>query len=236
MKLRTHDVARRLGLPVSTIERWIRQGRIPVRRLQNACRFDQKELEGWARLHNLDFREEEPQESPDSAGSGTGITPVDLQAALHHGGICHGTSGDNIRSVLTAAVAAAPIGEQHRAAVLQSLEEREELASTGIGNGIAIPHPRPPLDVTFSEPFITTCFLEHPVDFEAIDGKPVFVLFLLLAPTVKIHLPLLSQLAFLLRDESFLEVLRSRPAGDALLAAVAKRSARLDRSRGAATR
>jgi PTS system nitrogen regulatory IIA component len=49
-------------------------------------------------------------------------------------------------------------------------------------------------------PAVTLCFLEHPVDFGALDGKPVHALFLLVSPTVRAHLHLLSRLSAALHD------------------------------------
>jgi PTS system nitrogen regulatory IIA component len=52
-------------------------------------------------------------------------------------------------------------------------------------------------------PMITLCFLEKPVDFAAMDGKPVNTLFTIVSPTVRTHLHLLSTLAFALREDGF---------------------------------
>ena len=52
-------------------------------------------------------------------------------------------------------------------------------------------------------PMVTLCFLEHPVDFGALDGKPVHVLFSLVCPTVRSHLQILSRLSYALHDEKF---------------------------------
>ncbi len=217
MRVSIQEVARRLGLPESTIERWIRQGRIPVRRLGDDCLVDQRELQEWARARNLSFADKPQEQSPARPVPETRPASTDLLAALRRGGVCHDLTGHDPVSVLQAVAAAAPIAEEHRSLLLECLLEREELASTGIGNGIAIPHPRIPLSKVIDEPLITCCFLEQPVDLDAVDGQPIFVLFLLLSPAVTVHLPLLSQLAYLLRDERFLAVLETRPAGDELL-------------------
>ena len=55
----------------------------------------------------------------------------------------------------------------------QVLLAREALGSTGIGDGIAIPHVRNPIVLHLSRPTVTLCFLEQPVDFGALDGQPV---------------------------------------------------------------
>jgi PTS system nitrogen regulatory IIA component len=111
-------------------------------------------------------------------------------------------------------------GRADKALLLQVLLARESLASTGIGDGVAIPHARSPIVLRVARPAITLCFLEHPVDFDAIDGKPVFCLFTLVTPTVKSHLHLLSRIAFALRDPSFKDVISRRaPAAEILQAA-----------------
>ena len=112
--------------------------------------------------------------------------------------------------------------------LLKVLIEREKLGSTGIGNGIALPHPRDPLSKPPASPVITTCFTENPVPFGAIDDLPVSVLFLLVSPTVKHHLHLLSRLSYCIRDRAFVDFLHSHPDDNALQAQVSEFEKRLD--------
>ena len=95
------------------------------------------------------------------------------------------------------------IDPSDRRRVLDSLIEREQLASTGIGNGIALPHPRSNPGITLEMPQITTCFLARAVDFEAIDARPVSTLMVLLSNSTKQHLAMLSKLSYYLRDNDF---------------------------------
>ena len=77
--------------------------------------------------------------------------------------------------------------------------QREKLGSTGVGNGIAIPHGKlPKLDKLFG----LFARLDRPIDFEALDGQPVDLIFLLLAPegAGADHLKALARVARLLRD------------------------------------
>jgi len=53
---------------------------------------------------------------------------------------------------------------------------------------------------------ITTCFLKNEIDFNAVDKKPVFVLFLMLCSTTKLHLKLLSKLSLCLREKAFISL------------------------------
>jgi len=68
---------------------------------------------------------------------------------------------------------------------------------------------------------VVTCFLDRPVDFHALDGRPVHVLFLLLNPSTAVHLRILAQLGHLLRFEGFLEFLPACASADALFERVA---------------
>ena len=92
-----------------------------------------------------------------------------------------------------------------------TLNEREGLVSTGIGHGIALPHPRHPRDWGLGHPAVGIFFLDHPVDFHALDGEPVFVLFVILCGTVKGHLNMLSRVSHLVSQPEMREFLRSIP-------------------------
>ena len=98
-----------------------------------------------------------------------------------------------------------------RELVLRLFLAREASASTAIGDGIAIPHVRNPIVLHVSRPTVTLAFLEQPVDFGALDGKPVHVLFSIISPTNRSHLQLLSRLSFALHDEKFRKAV-NRPA------------------------
>lgn len=98
--------------------------------------------------------------------------------------------------------------------ILDALIERERLGTTGVGNGVALPHTRLiGLNKIFCA-FVKT----NPVDFEAIDGKTVDLVFLLLVPEEAgaDHLKALSRLSKLLRDDEIATRLRQAGSADAL--------------------
>ena len=70
-----------------------------------------------------------------------------------------------------------------------------------------------------NHPAICLCFLEKPIEFDAIDNQPVHTLFTLVSPTVRIHLYLLSRLAHALRDPKFKEIVARQGSREELLAA-----------------
>ncbi len=98
--------------------------------------------------------------------------------------------------------------------------EREGLMTTSIGNGIALPHPRTPLVTTAKNERIFVCFLDKPVNFDAMDGKPVYVLFIILSMGSESHLKVLSRLSYLFQQESFRAVLKEKPDTDELINAI----------------
>ena len=111
-----------------------------------------------------------------------------------------------------------------RTTIFEILLQREKLGSTGVGNGIAIPHGKlPKLDKLFG----LFARLERPVDFEALDGQPVDLVFLLLAPegAGADHLKALARVARLLRDPEVARKLRDSRDAEALYAVLAMPSA-----------
>ncbi len=91
--------------------------------------------------------------------------------------------------------------------ILKALIERESLGSTGIGQGIAIPHGKTD---KVSELVAVLGISQKGVNFEALDGEPVYIFFLLVAPkdTAGPHLKALAQISRLLRDSYFCELLK----------------------------
>ena len=102
-------------------------------------------------------------------------------------------------------------------AIYEALLQRERLGSTGIGEGIAIPHGKLP---GLTRIFGLLARLDKPVDFEALDGQPVDVLFLLLAPegAGADHLKALARVARVLREPGLIERVRATRDATALYA------------------
>jgi PTS system nitrogen regulatory IIA component len=224
MKLSMQRVADALDLPVSTLRRWIRQGRIPIQRNGTDAEFSRKALDKWAATHNLAFSPHaEPADSQERESADT------LEAAMRLGRVCHRIAGKDVKDALKSAVACIDTLDNHiREELLEKLMERERLASTGVGNGIAIPHPRDPLSIPPAAPIIATCFTKNPLDFNAIDDQPVFVLFVMISTSVKQHLHLLSRLSYCIRNRPFRSFLKTRPDAETLLKRVATCEQQLD--------
>ncbi|MBX6424525.1 MAG: PTS IIA-like nitrogen regulatory protein PtsN [Variibacter sp.] len=115
------------------------------------------------------------------------------------------------------AAKAAELTGQNERAVLEVLMQREKLGSTGIGNGIAIPHGKLP---KLPSMFGLFARLARPIDFEALDSQPVDLIFLLLAPegAGADHLKALARVARLLREPDVARKLRESEDAAALYA------------------
>ncbi len=108
--------------------------------------------------------------------------------------------------------------------IFEKLLQREKLGSTGLGQGIAIPHGKIP-SITKVYGFFAR--LAHPVDFDAVDDQPVDLVFLLLAPehAGADHLKALAKISRLLRDPAIVEKLRGTDAAEGIYAILTEPSA-----------
>ena len=115
---------------------------------------------------------------------------------------------------------AAKLTGQNERLIFETLMQREKLGSTGVGNGIAIPHGKlPKLEKLFG----LFARLDRAIDFEALDGQPVDLIFLLLAPETAgaDHLKALARVARLLREGEIVTRLRQSRDADAIYAVLA---------------
>ncbi|MCC6679838.1 MAG: PTS sugar transporter subunit IIA [Phycisphaeraceae bacterium] len=223
MQLSVRDAASLLNVSEKTIYRWIKQEAIPAYRINEQFRFNRAELLEWATSRRIQvspdiFREGEPSKNPLPA----------LSDALRSGGVSYRVGGHDKPSVLRSVVEILNLPEEvDRQFLYKVLLARETLGSTGIGDGIAIPHVRNPVVLHVSKPTVTLCFLEHPIDFKAIDGQLVNTLFTLISPTVRAHLHLLSHLAFVLQNTEFKAAIKQQASRDELMHALSRAEATL---------
>ncbi len=142
---------------------------------------------------------------------------IQLQTILTPGRSLVNVPGGSKKRVLEqiATLAARDLGELDVQDIFESLVAREKLGSTGFGNGIAIPHCRLS---GCSSPLCAVLHLEAAVDFDAIDGAPVDLLFVLLVPEAATdeHLELLRQIASMLDRADIRERLRQAADSQAL--------------------
>lgn len=231
MNLSVRDTAGLLKVSEKTIYRWIKQGAIPAYRVQDQYRFNRAEVLEWATSRRLNVSSEIFTE-PEAAGQSV----PSLLDALETGGVFYRVSGEDKESALSEVVELLRLPDEvDRGFLLRVLLAREAIAPTAIGEGIAIPHVRNPVVLHVGRPSLSLCFLERPIEYGALDGKPVDTLFTIISPTARAHLHLMSKLSFVLRDtgvrraiagqEARSEILREvRRAEQALVASEGRRS------------
>lgn len=213
MQLTVRDVSRFLNVSEPTVTRWIHQRGLPARHINGQPRFNRFELLEWATVNGIKFSVEvfDRLESEDEPGQS-------LVEGLEAGGIFNNLKDTNKDRALRALVEVLPLPEGvDRELLLRLFLAREASATTAVGDGIAVPHVRNPIVLHVERPMVTLCYLERPVDFGALDGKPVYVLFSLICPTVRSHLRMLSRLSFALHDPSFKAAVLRRAGRDEIL-------------------
>lgn len=212
MEVSIVELSKQLEVSPDTIERWIRQGKLPVSRKGSRYRFKPNELKRWATANNIRLRLEtgsRPEKQP--------RTEATLAAAVQHGGVYFDIQGEDVVSVLGNVVdTIAQIPTDKRSELLDQLIERETALSTGIGNGVAVPHPRQQ-QAYLKDPMVFVCYLATPVNYKALDDKEVSVLFLILCPELKMHLQVLSAISLCLKDPAFIRFLNTQPGLDDLI-------------------
>lgn len=203
MLIKVSEAAALLQTEEKTVIKWIKKEKLPAVLVKGTYRINRVDLLEWATEHAIKVSPELFTATEEETDFPT------LAEALAAGGIYCDVPGDDKLSVLRSVVTLLKLPpEMDPEFLLQVLLAREALGTTAIGDGIAIPHVRNPiLLLNKPSPAIMLCFLKSPIDFGALDGNPVKILFMLTSPTVKIHLHLLSKLAYALRDERFRSLL-----------------------------
>jgi nitrogen PTS system EIIA component len=228
MQLTTRDAARLLGVPETTVDKWLRSGELQAVRVNDQYRLNRIDLLEFASAHGLEI-------SPELLAELEHPQLPSLADALRAGGVHRDLSGGDKASILRAVVDRLPLPPQvDREQLHRVLLAREALGSTGLGNGIAIPHPRNPIVLRVPRPEVAICYLEREVDFEAVDGKPVHTLVTLVTPSTRAHLHLLAIVAAALRDAGVKERLRARAGLDELLPEIERVEAAIAARRGGA--
>lgn len=228
MELTVKDVAKMFNVSESVVHKWIENLELPAVRVQGRYRFNKTDLLEWATAGGVRVSAEFISDDATEASFSSNVAE-----AIRVGGVFYDVPGRDKEAVMKSVVHLIRLPKTiGRKFLLQMLLAREALGSTGIGGGIAIPHPRTPIVLQVDRPTIALFFLECPVDFGSLDGKPVDTLFTLVSPTVRTHLQLLSRLAFLLHEPALKKIIKLRAAEEKIMATIARMEEDLNRNSG----
>ncbi|MFT5317613.1 MAG: PTS system nitrogen regulatory IIA component [Chlamydiales bacterium] len=227
MDLKIKDVADLLNVSETTIRRWVVDGKMPAYRLNHQYRFSRTEIESWVMSRKLGKEDDQAPFGEEVAfedltvqdrSSKGGTKQFSLYRAIHKGGIYHQVQGTTKEEVIRNTMLQVATRLDLDADVLTDLLlDRENLMPTALNNGIGVPHTR---DFLLKEHFdaIVVVFPQQPIEYGALDGKPVHSLFFLFACEDKRHLHLLAKLAHLSSKPETLDLLSSRPPEKELMA------------------
>jgi nitrogen PTS system EIIA component len=217
--LSVREAADALGVSQKTVYRWIKDGRLPSHRLGAQHFLERSEV------NNLVIREGLGP-LPDGADDGENVEDISLHDMLVRGGVFYRISGATKKDVLRNALGLIKgVDDSVSDPLFQMFLAREELASTGIGEHIAIPHARGSLVGYVSQPILSLSFLETPIDYGALDSKPVYALFMLISPNVRTHLRILARLAFCLHAPEFKKAVLNQASRETILKILAETEA-----------
>ena len=144
-----------------------------------------------------------------------------LASLIERGGVHYQIPGNNPQEILSRMMdRLPPIAGLDVQALLQAVLEREALMSTGVGKGVALPHPRSPMLKEDDEPFVALAFPDEPVDWNTPDSSKVRAVFLIVSCSAKQHLGTLSKINFLCQQENFNTLIQTRASQERIIAAI----------------
>jgi nitrogen PTS system EIIA component len=148
---------------------------------------------------------------------------VFLAELVDRGGVYYNIGGANPVEALNEATKAMSLPKGlDRESLLTAILEREALMPTALGHGVAIPHPRNSMLTDAESQRVAVFFLKTPIAYNALDRKPVSVLFLILSSDAKSHLGTLAAISHLCQSPGFLDFLAKRPSKEELVERLAQ--------------
>jgi nitrogen PTS system EIIA component len=211
MDLKMKDIIDLFDVPEKTIVQWINDKKMPSYKIKNQYYFNKAEVNEWILKNNIAVSEK----ILDLALTNRPVSLIDL---IKKGDVHYGIKGTTVRKVIDDVVNTIPIPKSSdKDTVRSSLLLREEMMTTAVGKGIALPHPRNPIISDIDEESVSICFLKNPIEYGALDGRPVQVLFIIISSNAKRHLEILSKISFLCKQDDFLKTLNDKPQKDVFL-------------------
>jgi nitrogen PTS system EIIA component len=207
------EVARYLHLSRADVERLVKDQDIPFERHGARLVFRKVDVDAWAspRILGLEGRhlaEYHQQSSSDTQQIVTqaAIMPERIQPEFIAPALTAKTKASILRQMTALAQKTGRLADSP--ALLQTLEAREALCSTGLPGGLALLHPRNPEPYLFEAPFLALGRTIQQIPFGAPDGRPTDLFFLIACPDARMHLHTLARLCLMAQKTTLLDDLR----------------------------
>ncbi len=215
------EVARYLHLSRADVERLVKDHDIPFERHGTRLVFRKVDIDAWAsqRILGLQGRglAEYHQRSSRDAQQivpREAIMPERIQPGFIDPALTAKTKASVLRQMVALAEKTGRLCDPR--ALLQGLEAREELCSTGIPGGLALLHSRDPESYLFEAPFLTLGRTIQPIPVGAPDGQPTDLFFLIGCPDDRMHLHTLARLCLMAQKTDLLASLRQATDAEAM--------------------
>ncbi len=211
MDLKIKDIVELLQVNEKTVYRWIKDKKIPCYRINHQYRFNRLEINEWILSNKIEL-------SSHVLNLSAGNRTTNFYDLLKSGGVYSGITGNSVKEILSSAIntISTPKGIS-KDEILSALLSREEMMTTAIGRGIAIPHPRNPIITDVTDASVSICYLQNQMDFKALDKETVHTLFIVITNNPRRHLEVLSKISFLCQQDSFIEMLKAQSPKDEIL-------------------
>lgn len=205
--LTIQEVARMLGVDVRRVERMAQRGEIPCQKVGGQFRFNRAQITEWLQ-QQMGGMSHENLAQVDAGMTAHRQTPQDeliltpmLKSEAVTTSLGSRTKGSTLRELVSLATQTGKVYDEH--ALLEAVQHREELCSTAMEGGIAIPHPRRPLPDAIAEPILVVARTQG-IAFGAPDGRLTTLFFLTASQDDRHHLHTLARLCRMLHDEDFI--------------------------------
>ncbi len=217
------EVAAYLQLADKTILRMAQSGRIPAAKIASQWRFLRPVVRDWVAGRMQ-------VEAAGAAPSRRAVLRASelVRPSLITLSIRPGPKEQVLRDLIAPAAASGFAADGAR--LLASLLERERMMTTAVGHGVALPHPRRPLEGMFPEPALVVGLCREGTPFGAMDDRLVHVLMLICSTRDVIHLRLMAAAAWLAQSDRFVEDLGAATTPEAVMAAIRRHDERSGQS------
>jgi PTS system nitrogen regulatory IIA component len=219
--LNLEEVARYLHLTDADVEWRVKNREIPFEKRGGRVVFSKRDIDAWASQRILGLTEERLVEYHRKSTHGTreflpheAIIPEMLGLGAVNSAMESKTKSSVLRDLVALAEKTGQVTDAKE--LLESLETREELCSTALPGGLAIPHPRFHQPYLFESSFIVVGRPIQEIHFGAPDGEPTDLIFLLCCQDDRIHLHTLSRLCMMALKTEMLSQLRAAPDATAM--------------------